>query len=131
MAIDSRNRLPHRSMGEVAPPPIAGGEPDSAAMFVYVSNAEDGDIGTYRMLDSGELQPGGRAGAASLVMPMTVSPDRRFLYAASRSTPYTVHVYAIDPGTGALKPLGASPLADSFAYISLDATGRFRSEQFQ
>jgi len=31
------------------------------------------------------LQPGARVRAASVVMPMAVSPDRRFLYAASRS----------------------------------------------
>src|SRR5204863_7839271 len=77
------------------------------------------------MTPDGELQPGARAKAASVVMPMTVSPDRRFLYAASRSKPYSVHAYAIDPGTGALKLLSTSPLAESFPYISLDRTGRF------
>src|SRR5450631_147869 len=96
-----------------------------AATFVYVSNADDGDIGMYRMLDSGELQAGARAKAASVVMPMAVSPDRRFLYAASRSKPYTVHVYSIDAVTGALTPLSTAPLAESFPYISLDKTGRF------
>jgi 6-phosphogluconolactonase len=102
-----------------------GGAPASAATFVYVSNAEDGDIGVYRMQDSGELQPGARAKAASIVMPMTISPDRRFLYAASRSKPYLVHVYTIDRSTGALTPLATSPLAESFPYISLDKTGRY------
>jgi 6-phosphogluconolactonase len=58
-------------------------------------------------------------------MPMAVSPDRRFLYAASRSKPYTVHVYSIDSGSGALRPLSRAPLAESFPYISLDRTGRF------
>jgi len=104
---------------------IAGGTSAMAATFVYVSNAEDGDISAYRMLDSGELQPGARTRAASVVMPMAVSPDRRFLYAASRSKPYRVHVYAIDRGTGELKQFSASPLAESFPYISLDKTGRF------
>jgi len=104
---------------------MVGGAPALAATFVYVSNAEDGDIGTYRMLDSGELQPGARTKAASAVMPMAVSADRRFLYAASRSKPYTVHVYAIDKATGALSPVSTSPLAESFPYIALDKTGRF------
>jgi 6-phosphogluconolactonase len=36
-----------------------------------------------------------------------------------------VHAYSINPGTGALKPLAVSPLAESFPYISLDRTGRF------
>lgn len=104
---------------------LVGGAPALAATFVYVSNAEDGDIGTYRLLDSGELQPGARAKAASIVMPMAVSPDRRFLYAASRSKPFSVHAYSINPGTGALTNLSTSPLAESFPYISLDRTGRF------
>ena len=104
---------------------LVGGAPALAATFVYVSNAEDGDIGAYRMLDSGELQPGARTKAASVVMPIVVSPDRRFLYAASRSMPYRVHVYAIDRSTGELKQFSASPLAESFPYISLDKTGRF------
>ncbi len=104
---------------------LAGGMPATAGTFVYVSNAEDGDIGIYRLLDSGELQPGARAKAANVVMPMAVSPDRRFLYAASRSKPFSVHVYSVDPGTGALKLLSTSPLAESFPYIALDRTGRF------
>jgi len=103
----------------------AGGAPAVAATFVYVSNAEDGDIGTYRLLDSGELTPGARIKAASVVMPMAVSPDPRFLYAASRSKPFTVHTYAIDSSTGALKPVSTAPLAESFPYISLDRTGRY------
>lgn len=96
-----------------------------AATFVYVSSADDGDIGTYRLLDSGELLPGARAKAATGVMPMAVSPDRRFLYAASRPKPYTAHVYAIAPDSGALTPLATASLAESFPYISLDRTGRF------
>ena len=104
---------------------IAGGGPAMAATFVYVSNAEDGDIGVYRLLDSGELQAAGRAKAANIVMPMTVSPDRKLLYAASRSKPFTVHSYAIDSATGALKPLSTAPLVESFPYIALDRTGRY------
>src|ERR1700704_4560262 len=81
---------------------LVGSASVSAAEFRAVSKAEDGDIGAYRKLDSGELQPGARAKAASVVMPMAVSPDRRSLYAASRSKPFSVHVYTIDSGTGAL-----------------------------
>src|SRR4029450_12119871 len=56
---------------------------------------------------------------------MAVSPDRRFLYAAVRSKPFSVHAYSIDRSTGALKPLSVSPLPESVPYISLDKTGRF------
>ena len=103
---------------------VAGGTA-SAATFVYISNAEDGDISSYRLQDSGELSPIARTKAASMVMPMTVSPDRRFLYAAARAKPYHLYVYAIDRNTGALTQMSTSPLADSFPYISLDRTGRF------
>jgi 6-phosphogluconolactonase len=95
------------------------------ATFVYVSNAEDGDIGSYRLLDSGELQPGARVTAAAMVMPLAVSPDRRFLHAACRSKPFTLHTFAIDRATGALAPHATAPLAESFPYITLDRTGRF------
>jgi 6-phosphogluconolactonase len=56
---------------------------------------------------------------------MAVSPDRKFLYAASRSKPFSVHVYSINAGTGVLTHLATSPLAESFPYISLDRTGRY------
>ena len=104
---------------------MIGGAPASAGTFVYVSNAEDGDISVYGLQPDGALTQGARVPAAKIVMPMAVSPDRRFLYAGVRSKPYSVHVYAIDPGTGALKLLSISPLAESFPYISLDKTGRF------
>ena len=93
--------------------------------FVYVSNAQDGDISTYRMRESGELQPGLRAKAAAMVMPMAVNRERGLLYAVSRSEARTVHVYSIDRSTGALTRFSTSPLVESFAYITLDRTGRF------
>ena len=104
---------------------LFGHVPAPAGTFVYVSNAEDGEIGVYSLQTDGSLKAGERAKAANVVMPMAVSPDRRFLYAAARSKPYSVFVYAIDPSTGALKSLSMSPLAESFPYISLDKTGRY------
>jgi 6-phosphogluconolactonase len=104
---------------------LIGHVPTQAGTFVYVSNADDGDIGVYSVQTDGSLKPGERAKAANLVMPMAVSPDKRFLYAAARSKPYSVFVYAIDPNTGALKTLSSSALAESFPYISLDKTGRY------
>jgi 6-phosphogluconolactonase len=104
---------------------MIGGSPATAGTFVYVSNAEDGDISVYTLQSDGLLTLGTRVPAAKVVMPMAVSPDRRFLYAGVRSKPYSVHVYSINPGTGALTPLAVSPLAESFPYISLDKTGRY------
>ena len=96
-----------------------------AATYVYVSNAEDGTIGTYTMASDGKLTPGARLEVQKLVMPMAVSPDKRFLYAAARTKPFTVYTFGIDPKTGALKQLSKAPLAESFPYISLDKRGRY------
>jgi 6-phosphogluconolactonase len=105
--------------------PLAFGAPALAGTFVYVSNAEDGNIGMYALQPDGALQPGARTDAGKIVMPLTVSPDKRFLYAAVRSKPFTVVTYAIDRNTGALKQLSTALLAESFPYISVDKTGRF------
>ena len=104
---------------------MIGGSPAAAGTFVYVSNAEDGDISVYTLQPDGTLTQGTRVPVAKVVMPMAVSPDRRFLYAGVRSKPYAVHVYSINPSTGALTPLAVSPLAESFPYIALDKTGRY------
>lgn len=93
--------------------------------YVYVSNATDGNIGSYRMQSDGTLQSGPRFDAGAAVGPLAVSPDRRFLYASVRSQPFSVHAYAIDPGSGSLTPLSVSPLSASGTYISLDQTGRY------
>jgi 6-phosphogluconolactonase len=118
------NRLT-RGIAMTAVMTLAGGAQALAGTYVYVSNADDGDIGVYSMQADGSLAPGARAKAAAVVMPMAVSPDKRFLYAAARSKPFSVHVYSIDAGSGALTPLAVSPLAESFPYISLDNSGRF------
>jgi 6-phosphogluconolactonase len=97
----------------------------SAGTYVYVSNAEDGDIGVYTLNADGALQPGARTKAGNLVMPMATSPDKRFLFAAVRSKPYTVLTYAIDRNSGALKQLSGGTLAESYPYISTDRSGRF------
>src|SRR5574342_525935 len=93
--------------------------------FVYVSLADEGEVAGYRLEADGRLTPGTRGKAAATVMPMAISPDRRRLYAAVRSKPCAVHVFAIDPRTGALSPHCVSPLAESFPYLALDRTGRF------
>lgn len=96
-----------------------------AVTFVYVSNAEEGDIGLYLMQPDGTLQPGARYKAEKLVMPMAVSRDKRFLVAAVRSKPYLAYTYSIHRSTGALQLVSTGPLAESFPYISFDRTSRW------
>ena len=52
-----------------------------AKTFVYVSNAQDGNIDAFVMdTNTGALTSIGKAEAAKLVMPMTVSPNKKYLY---------------------------------------------------
>ena len=95
------------------------------ALYVYVSNAEDGDIGLYTAQPNGVLAPGPRFKADKPVMPLAVSPDKRLLVAAVRSSPPLAWSYRIDPASGALEPVGTGPLAESLPYITFDATGRW------
>ncbi len=99
--------------------------PALAATFVYVSNAEDGTIGMYTLQADGKLEPGARTEAAKVVMPMAVSPDKKFLIAAVRSKPFEAYTYSIDSKTGALKLVGKGPLAESYPYIAVDPSGRY------
>jgi 6-phosphogluconolactonase len=98
----------------------------AAKTFVYVSNAQDGNIDAYVMdTGTGALTPIGKAEAAKLVMPMTVSPSKKHLYAVIRSQPTRVLTYAIDPATGVLTQKASAPLPDSMPYVSTDHTGRY------
>ncbi len=97
-----------------------------AKTFVYVSNALDANIDVFAMdKATGALTPVAKAEAAKVVMPMAISPTKKFLYAAIRSEPFRVLTYAIDPATGALTQKASAPLPDSMPYVSTDVTGRF------
>jgi 6-phosphogluconolactonase len=104
---------------------LASSAPALAGTFVYVSNAEDGDIGMYTLQADGSLQPGQRFKAEKLVMPLAVSPDKRFLIAAVRSKPFQAYSYSIDKSSGALNLVGTGTLAESYPYIAFDRSGRF------
>lgn len=92
---------------------------------VYVSNADSAELSVLH-LDArrGALTLAQRVPVAGTVMPLALSPDRRFLYAARRSEPWAALAFAIDPTSGTLTPLGEAPLPQSMAYIATDRTGR-------
>ena len=104
---------------------LVSGAPVFAATFVYVSNAEDGDIGMYTLQADGSLHPGPRVAAAKVVMPMAITPDKRFLIAAVRSKPFEAYTYGVDKNSGTLTLIGKGPLAESYPYITVDRSGRF------
>ena len=105
---------------------------DTPETTVYVSNAGSKDIyvlainRTTGALDLIEkvLVPGtDKPSPASL--PMAMSPDRRFLYAQLRSDPFPVSAFALDPASGKLTHLGATPLVDQMAYLNVDRSGKY------
>jgi 6-phosphogluconolactonase len=98
----------------------------SAATWVYVANADSQEISVLELDRSqGMLKPVETVNVGGTVMPLAVSPDKRFLYAALRSQPFRVVSFAIDGPSGKLRKLGEAPLADSMANIDTDLTGRW------
>ena len=103
----------------------------SGATFVYVGNAESNEIYVLQLdrqngdLTLVEKAPIPGIEKAGISTPMSVSPDRRFLYVGTRGEPKIAAGFAIDGATGKLKHVASGPLADSMAYIATDRTGRF------
>ena len=133
----TRRRVLALGLGSVTLPSplIAGGKAMAEAMpdtVVYVSNAASKEIYVLAMnRDSGELlmidkvPVPGTEKPSPASMPMAVTPDRRFLYAALRSDTFPASCFAIDRTSGRLRHLSSTPLQDSMAYIVTDRTGRY------
>src|SRR5512133_2512826 len=89
----------------------------------YVANADSGDISVLELdRDDGSLRLAQTIDVGGTVMPMALSPDKRMLYAALRSQPYTVVSLGIDAATGHLERMGTAPLPDSMAHLMTDRT---------
>ena len=102
-----------------------------AATFVYVGNTDSNEIHVLRMdRTAGSLAPVEKVAIPGVTKtgtstPMTVSPDKKFLYAGTRGEPQIAAAFAIDPASGTLKHVASGPLADSLAYMTVDRTGRY------
>jgi len=93
---------------------------------VYVSNADSREIHVLSLDDgTGMVSLVQRMPVPGPVMPLAVSPSRRFLYASLRSAPFAVSTLAIDAAAGTLTLLATGPLPDNTAYLSTDKAGRF------
>lgn len=99
---------------------------------VYVSNSGNGTVMVLKMSSAIDephcvqtipIAEGDICGGMST--PMTVSPDRRRLYAAVRTAPLPITSFAIDHSDGILMPLGTARLPASTPYVVTDRTGRF------
>ncbi len=93
--------------------------------IAYVSNADSREIIVLRMAEDGALAEIERVATTGSVMPLALSPDRRFLFAALRSEPFGVASYRIDGQTGRLAHIATAPLPASMPYLATDRTGRF------
>jgi 6-phosphogluconolactonase len=92
----------------------------------YVSNADSRDISVVALdREKGALQVMQTLDVGGTVMPLALSPDKRFLYASLRSEPFSVASFSVDPKTGALARIGVAALPDSMANLMTDRTGRW------
>ncbi len=95
----------------------------------YVANADSHDISVLTLAGhdgaAGALEEIERFAVGGTVMPLSVSPDRRTLYASIRSAPFRVESLAIDPASGRLSHAGSAALPASMCWISTDPAGRF------
>lgn len=98
----------------------------NVASIAYVACMYTREILVFRLeADSGDITPIQSLPLNGAVLPLAVSPDRRFLYAALRSKPYGVASLAIDPSTGMLTHLADTPVVESMPYLSVDRSGRY------
>ena len=80
-----------------------------SGLYVYVSQQGAKQISVFRMSPAGELNKVQDVSVTGKVMPMALSPDRRFLFAALRTEPYSIASFAIDGANGMLTHLGNAP----------------------
>ncbi|MBV9828272.1 MAG: lactonase family protein [Alphaproteobacteria bacterium] len=107
-------------------------QPATPDTVVYVSNAGGPEIfclsmnrGTGDMTVFDKVSIPGADKPSPTSMPMAFSPDRRRLYVALRSEPFTVATFTIDGASGKLAHLGSTPLDASMAYTTIDKTGKW------
>lgn len=92
---------------------------------VYVGCAKAGTVETF-VFDpqAGTLSPAGGPVAVDGVRSLASDRQRGLLYAGASSKPPVLTALRIDGSTGALSDAASVQLADTTAYISLDADGR-------
>ncbi len=96
-----------------------------ADTVVYVSEGKDQRIAVFSLDEAtGDLTRTGQVDLEGAPGSLALSPDRRHLYAALRSSGRFATL-AIDPATGRLTLLGTSPAAGNAAYVFPDRTGQW------
>jgi 6-phosphogluconolactonase len=93
--------------------------------IAYVSNADSREIIVLQLREDGALAEIERIKTTGQVMPLALSPDKRFLFAALRSEPFGAASYRIDRQTGRLAHIATAPLPASMPYLATDRSGRY------
>lgn len=97
----------------------------SAPIRVYCSAATEQSLDLLHLDPvTGQLTKQSRLATPGEPGALTVSPDRRFLFASMRSTGRLCS-FRIDPGTGRLDPISVVEAGADPAQISIDHSGRF------
>ncbi len=98
----------------------------NARTMVYIANADSREIYVLELNEkNGSSRVVEKVAVTGSVMPLAISPNRKYLYASLRSQPYSVSSFAINPNSGKLTLVKTTPLADNMAYISTDRTGHY------
>lgn len=98
----------------------------NAKTFVYVSNADSGKISHYELNEkSGSLAFVNEIESGAKAMPTVISSDKKYLYSATRKAPYSIVAWKIDPETGDLTEKTLNSINTSYAFITLDKTGKY------
>ena len=93
--------------------------------YMYVSLQDDDKILMLAMdAATGHLTPQGEVSVPGGPSHLSLSPDRKVLYAGHRTVP-AISSFRIDPGSGGLTPTGAVTLEAAPTYFATDRTGRF------
>src|SRR5437764_3491683 len=93
--------------------------------YMYVSLQDDDKIVVFTMdAGTGKLTPQGAVPVSGGPSPLTMSPDRKVLYAGHRTVP-GISSFRIDPATGALTQSGTVSPEAAPTFLSTDRTGRY------
>lgn len=109
-----------------APEPAPAPPASTLRTFAYVASADFGNISVFQVREDGELSPvqevdvnaAGRAGMIAF------HPSGKFAY-ASEYLSGAIHSFAVDPGTGTLRAIGAAQSVDSIYRIFVHPSGKF------
>ncbi len=101
---------------------MSSGQP---RIFMYVSLQDEDKISGFTVEpDSGRLHPQLEVGVPGGPAPLTIDPERRFLYVGRRGN-REISSFRIDRSSGGLTLVGTALLNSDPCYISTDRRGRY------